>query len=297
MSTGRAVPLVIVSGLSGAGKTTALKALEDIGYEAVDNLPLTLLESVAASRGDERQALAVGIDIRTRDLDIDHFNAVFDALASRAQLDLRVLFLDCDDEIIQRRFTETRRRHPLAADRPVIDGIRLEREALGWLRARADRVIDTSRLAIADLKRLLSGDYLLDSSTGLAIFVTSFAFPLGLPRDADLVFDVRFLANPHYDEDLRTLTGLEPAVARFIAADSAFTPFFDRLAGILTELLPAYEREGKSYLTVALGCTGGRHRSVFVAERLAASLGEADWRVTVRHRDLDLHSTAPLQED
>ncbi len=297
MSTGRAVPLVIVSGLSGAGNTTALKALEDIGYEAVDNLPLTLLESVAASRGDERQALAVGIDIRTRDLDIDHFNAVFDALAGRAQLDLRVLFLDCDDEIIQRRFTETRWRHPLAADRPVIDGIRLEREVLGWLRARADRVIDTSRLAIADLKRLLSGDYLLESSTGLAIFVTSFAFPLGLPRDADLVFDVRFLANPHYDEGLRPLTGLEPSVARFIAADSAFAPFFDRLASMLTELLPAYEREGKSYLTVALGCTGGRHRSVFVAERLAASLSEADWRVTVRHRDLDSHSTAPLQED
>ena len=196
MNTPHAAPLVIVSGLSGAGKTTALKALEDIGYEAVDNLPLTLLESVAASRGDERQALAVGIDIRTRDLDIDHFNAMFDALAGRAELDLRVLFLDCDDEIIQRRFIETRRRHPLAADRPVIDGIRLEREVLGWLRARADRVIDTSRLAIADLKRLLSGDYLLDSSAGLAVFVTSFGFPLGLPRDADLVFDVRFLANP-----------------------------------------------------------------------------------------------------
>ena len=295
MNTPHAAPLVIVSGLSGAGKTTALKALEDIGYEAVDNLPLTLLESVAASRGDERQALAVGIDIRTRDLDIDHFNAMFDALAGRAELDLRVLFLDCDDEIIQRRFTETRRRHPLAADRPVIDGIRLEREVLGWLRARADRVIDTSRLAIADLKRLLSGDYLLDSSAGLAVFVTSFGFPLGLPRDADLVFDVRFLANPHYDEGLRPLTGLDPAVARFIMADSAFAPFFDRLADMLIELLPAYEREGKSYLTVALGCTGGRHRSVFAAERLAVRLSEAEWRVSVRHRDLESVSTAPLQ--
>lgn len=297
MSAERAPPLVIVSGLSGAGKTTALKMLEDIGYEAVDNLPLTLLESVAASRGEERQALAVGIDIRTRDLDIDHFNAMFDALAGRAELDLRVLFLDCDDEIIQRRFTETRRRHPLAADRPISDGIRLEREVLGWLRARADRVIDTSRLAIADLKRLLSGDYLLDTSAGLAVFVTSFAFPLGLPRDADLVFDVRFLANPHYDEALRPLNGLDSAVADFIAADSAFTPFFDRLADMLTELLPAYEREGKSYLTVALGCTGGRHRSVFTAERLAARLSDADWRVTVRHRDLETLSAAPLQED
>ena len=297
MNTERTAPLVIVSGLSGAGKTTALKALEDIGYEAVDNLPLTLLESVAASRGDERQALAVGIDIRTRDLDVNHFNAVFDAPAGQPELDLRVLYLDCDDEIIQRRFTETRRRHPLAADRPIIDGIRLEREALGWLRARADRVIDTSRLAIADLKRLLSSDYLLDSSTGLAIFVTSFAFPLGLPRDADLVFDVRFLANPHYDEALRPLNGLDPKVAHFIAADTAYQPFFDKLAGMLAELLPAYEREGKSYLTVALGCTGGRHRSVFAAERLAARLSDADWRVTIRHRDLESLATAPLQED
>jgi UPF0042 nucleotide-binding protein len=159
MSAARAAPLVIVSGLSGAGKTTALKAFEDVGYEAVDNLPLTLLESVAASRGRERQALAVGIDIRTQDPGIDHFNAVFDALAGRPELDLRVLYLDCDDKIIQRRFTETRRRHPLAADRPAIDSIRLEREALGWLRARADRVIDTSRLAIADLKRRLSARF------------------------------------------------------------------------------------------------------------------------------------------
>ena len=285
---GARVPrLVLVTGMSGAGKTTVLKALEDIGYEAVDNLPLSLLASLLHPAAKQSEALAIDIDIRTRDFAPDAFEAEIAPLLARDDLDARVLFVDCDDEVLRQRYTETRRRHPLAEDRPVIDGIRHERTLIERLRERADLVIDSTGLAVGDLKRIVAGNFALDERAEPTIFVTSFSYRLGLPREADLVFDVRFLANPHYDPRLRPLTGLDSAVGEHIANDPGFEPFFDSLTAMLLPLLPAFEREGKSYLTIALGCTGGRHRSVFVAQRLAALLAEHGRRVHVRHRDLD----------
>ncbi|MCH7888608.1 MAG: RNase adapter RapZ [Proteobacteria bacterium] len=281
------VRLVLVTGMSGAGRTTALKTLEDNGYEAVDNLPLKLLSTLLRPGATGSEALAINIDVRTRDFTVDAFEAEIAPLAAREDLDVRILFIDCDDEVLQRRYTETRRRHPLADDRPVIDGIRHERNLIQRLRERADLVLDTTELAVGDLRRIVAGNFALDDRPALTIFVTSFSYRLGLPREADLVFDVRFLTNPHYDPLLRPLTGLDPAVGEHIANDPGFKPFSDALAAMLPPLLPRFEREGKSYLTIAVGCTGGRHRSVFVAERLAALIGEHGHRVRVRHRDLD----------
>jgi UPF0042 nucleotide-binding protein len=188
--------------------------------------------------------------------------------------------------VLFRRFTETRRRHPLVSDRPVADSVRHERALLAAVRARADRVLDTSLLSAADLKRLLQDRFALGREAPMAVFVVSFAYRSGLPREADLVFDMRFLDNPHYDPALRPLSGLDVPVAERIARDPGFQPFFDGLTGVLAPLLPRYVNEGKSYLTIAVGCTGGRHRSVFVAEKLAAWLGKLGYPVTLTHRDL-----------
>lgn len=281
--------MVLVTGMSGAGKSTALGVLEDLGYEAIDNLPLRLLESLlrADGGGEDRRMMAVSVDSRTRDFTPEAFERVFGPLLARGDIDTDLLFIDCDDEVLQRRFTETRRRHPMATDRPVRDGIEHERKLISRLRHRASVVIDTSGLSSPDFRRLVAGHFRPDEESGLAITVTSFSYRRGLPREADLVFDVRFLANPHYDERLRPLTGLAPEVGAHIADDPVFTPFFSNLTGLVLSLLPHYTREGKRYLTIAVGCTGGRHRSVFVAERLAQLLREGKHHVNLRHRDMD----------
>ena len=276
---------VIVTGLSGAGKTSALKDLEDLGYEAVDNQPVTLLSSLKGGSGT--RPLAVGIDIRTRDFGVEPVLAEIDRIMAETGRAVRLLFLDCDDEVLRRRFTETRRRHPLAADRPLIDGIRHERALVSPLKRRADVVFDTSSLAPGEFKRVLSSHFHLDDRPGLLIFVTSFAYREGLPREADLVFDVRFLANPHYVAELKPLTGRDGEVGAYVAADPAFAGFLDTLTALLAPLLPRFAAEGKSYLTIAIGCTGGRHRSVFVAENLARWLRELGARVELRHRELE----------
>jgi UPF0042 nucleotide-binding protein len=283
-AAGRAV---IVTGLSGAGKTSALKVLEDLGYEAVDNLPVGLLASLVRSGEGVQRPLAVGIDIRTRDFGIDPIAHAIATLRAERGLEVRVLFLDCDDDVLRRRFTETRRRHPLAVDRPLIDGIRHERTLVSPLKRSADVVFDTSKLQPGEFKRVLAGHFGLEADRGLMVFVTSFAYRNGLPREADLVFDARFLANPHYVPDLKPLTGRDGAVADYVAADQAFPAFFNSVTDLLAPLLPRFSAEGKSYLTIAVGCTGGRHRSVFVAERLAAWLKEQGVRVELRHRELE----------
>jgi UPF0042 nucleotide-binding protein len=277
--------LIIVTGMSGAGRSTALKAFEDMGYEAVDNLPLSLLPNLVVPTTDQ-PPLALGVDVRTRDFAVPALVLALDRLVGDQGLDLRIVFLDCDDDRLERRYTETRRPHPLAAERPVGDGIRLERERVRPLRDRADLVIDTSLLTPGDLKRVLHGHFHLATEPGLGIFVTSFSFRQGLPRDADLVLDVRFLRNPHYVAGLKPLSGKDRAVGEYIAADPDFPALFDQLCGWLKPLLPRYEREGKSYLTIAIGCTGGRHRSVYVAERLAEWLRKEGRHVSVAHRDL-----------
>ena len=284
--TSERIPVFLVTGISGAGRSTTLKILEDLGYEAVDNLPLTLLSSLVVPALGSRRPLAIGIDVRTRDFGVEQFLQEIDTLIARDVLDVRMVFLDCDDEVLQRRFTETRRRHPLAADRPVIDGIKHERRSVVPLRDRADLVIDTSQLSLNDLRRLLKGHFALDMEASFAVFVMSFSYRHGIPREADLVFDARFLANPHYDEDLKPLTGLDERVASFVAADPGFAEFFQSLTGLLAPLLPRFQNEGKSYLTIAVGCTGGQHRSVFVAERLVAWLSKNGQHAGVMHREL-----------
>ncbi len=277
----------MVTGLSGAGKTSALKILEDLGYEAVDNLPLSLLSSLVRPEGGLLRPLAVGIDIRSREFGVDSITAALDALREKKGLLVRMVFVDCEDTALCRRFTETRRRHPLAADRPLIDGIHHERVLISPLKRRADVVCDTSSLALRDFRRLLAGHFALEDDKGLSVFVTSFAYRNGLPREADLVFDVRFLTNPHYVQDLRPLSGQDAGVDAYVTADPAFPAFFEALTGLLAPLLPRFAAEGKSYLTIAFGCTGGRHRSVCLAERLFAWLKTQNARVELRHRDLD----------
>lgn len=282
--TGR---VVIVTGLSGAGKTSALKVLEDLGYEAVDNLPVTLLGALVRPGEPQGRPLAVGVDIRSRDFGVDQIMAEIERLRAGRGLAVRMLFLECEDEVLRRRFTETRRRHPLAVDRPLEDGIHHERALMTPLKRCADVVFDTSNLAPGEFKRALAGHFGLEQPRGLAVFVTSFAYRNGLPREADLVFDVRFLANPHYVPELRPLTGRDDGVAAYVAADPAFPAFYRGLTDLLAPLLPRYAAEGKAYLTIAIGCTGGRHRSVYVAERLAVWLRELGTSVELRHRELE----------
>lgn len=278
--------LVIITGLSGAGLSIALKALEDLGYEAVDNLRLSLLPLLVAQTAAAARPLAVVIDSRTRDFTAAAFLAEWTRLRADPGLSTQLLFLDCANETLQRRFTETRRRHPLAADRAVGDGIQMERELLDPVRLKAGLVLDTTTFSLHDLRRLMGAQFALDGGPRLTVFVTSFSFRQGLPREADLVFDVRFLANPHWVAELRPLSGLDAPVAQHVAADPDFDEFLRRLTGLLQPLLPRYNREGKSYLTIAVGCTGGRHRSVFVAEKLGTWLRGQGINVGVNHRDL-----------
>ena len=196
------------------------------------------------------------------------------------------IFMECDTDVLRQRYTETRRRHHLAIDRPVEDGIRRDRQLLEPLRDHADVVVDTSISTIHDLRRQLAERFALDRQPGLSVFVTSFAFRRGLPREADLVFDVRFLDNPHWDPELRDLTGLDKPVQFKVSGDPEFPGFFVRLTALLQPLLPLYSREGKSYLTIAIGCTGGKHRSVFTSELLASWLRDEGYRVGIAHRDL-----------
>jgi len=282
----RATRVILVTGMSGAGKSSALKALEDLGYEAVDNLPISLITSLVTGVREPTRPLAVGVDIRTRDFGVAPFLHEIDELMAHPELDVRLLFLDCQNGKLQQRYSETRRRHPLATDRPVMDGIRHERALVSPLQDRADVVLDTTDLTLGALSNSLKGHFGLDTAPGLAVFVTSFSYRHGVPREADLVFDVRFLKNPHYEAKLQDLTGLDREVGRFIESDKDFETFLRTLQSLLKPLLPRFAQEGKSYLTIAIGCTGGKHRSVFVAERLAAWLGGEGARVTVAHRDI-----------
>jgi UPF0042 nucleotide-binding protein len=282
---GKPPRLVMVTGLSGAGRSSALKALEDLGYDTADNLPLSLLPALLGSK--PAAPLALGISPLDRETGAEAALAALDRLDEATKGRLTLVFLDCADDKLIQRYTETRHRHPAAGDRPVSDGIALERRLAWPLRARADLAIDTTALSPGDLKRLLHGHFAIDSAPGIAIFVTSFSYRHGLPRDADLVLDVRFLRNPHYVASLAPLTGEDPPVAAFIEADPDFTSFFNGLRAWLGPLLPRYEGEGKSYFTIAVGCTGGRHRSVFVATRLATELAASGFRVAVDHRDLE----------
>jgi len=282
-------PFVLITGLSGAGRATALRALEDFGYVAIDNLPLPLLSDLMRSTegGEDAIAapLAFGIDTRTYGFDGAELVQRLRDLRRRADLSPRLLFLTADDQTLQHRYTESRRPHPLAPDRPVSDGIVDERDQIGFIADSADVVIDTSALTPHQFKQILAGHFALDRTPGMRLAVMSFSFRRGLPREADLVFDARFLKNPHYVPALKPLTGRDKAVADFIATDPDYRPFLGRLEDFVGPLLPRFDAEGKSYLTLAVGCTGGRHRSVAVAEHLADWLRKSGRSVSLSHRD------------
>lgn len=275
--------IVLVTGLSGSGLSTALAVLEDLGYDTIDNLPLFLIDPLLANPDWQGHPVAIGIDSRTRDFSASTLADLCQRLALEGHC--RLLFVDASDEVLLRRFTETRRRHPLADDRPVADGIARDRALLEPLRSAADVVIDTSDLTTHEMKRLIAGHFALATTTGLRLSVMSFSYGRGLPREADLVFDVRFLRNPHYVPDLQPLDGRDQRVADYVRGDDAYASFEDHLKTLLGPLLPAYRHEGKAYLTIAFGCTGGRHRSVFLAETIGAWIRELGMDVTIAHRD------------
>lgn len=282
--------VMLVTGLSGAGKTTALKTLEDLGWEAIDNFPIRLLPLLIdtphpVGQSGQDRPLAIGFDTRTRGFDPASIVRQVRELEQRPEYAVSTLFLDCAGRELQRRYAETRRRHPLAQDRSAEAGIAEEREWLQPLRRWAENVIDTTDMPLSELQQEIRRRFALDQSP-TSIIVTSFGFARGMPPSADLVFDMRFLRNPHWDRNLRALTGLDAPVGAFVMEDPAYSGAVDRIVDLLSFLLPRYQAGAKAYVHIAIGCTGGRHRSVFVAEEITKRLQAAGFCPTVQHRNL-----------
>ena len=277
--------ILLVTGMLGAGKTTALRALEDLGWEAVDNFPIRLLRHLVGDDSAD-QSLAVGFDCRTRDFVPADLIERVKTFEGREDIVVTTLFLDCAGHELERRFNETRRRHFLAQDMPVASGIAAERDLMSPLRRWADVLIDTTNYSTNDLQQRIREQFAADAPREMTVTVSSFAFSRGMPPVADVVFDMRFLDNPHWDPVLRELTGQDQGVGEYIERDPAFASAIAKIRDLLVELLPRYEAQGKSYVNVAFGCTGGRHRSVFVAERIAGALREGGFSPTVLHRNL-----------
>lgn len=272
--------IVIVTGLSGSGMSSALKCLEDLGYEVFDNFPLSLVDALIQDQNAPGRPVAIGIDTRSRGFDSHD-------IADLARVNqARILFVTCDENILQKRFSETRRRHPLATDRPVSAGIKKELTLLHPLRDLAHLILDTSDLSIHDLRRIISGHFGGASPQGLTVTLLSFGFKFGIPREADMLFDLRFLKNPHWEPELRPLTGLDAKVGDYVASDLDYSRFLSDVQQLLAPLIPRFSAEGKSYLTLAIGCTGGRHRSVYTAEKLAQWLKERGISANIEHRDI-----------
>jgi RNase adapter protein RapZ len=283
--------ILLVTGLSGAGKTTALQTLEDLGWEAVDNFPIRLAGPLLAMPSPEGKAepdfpLALGFDTRTRGFEPNRLIEQIKTLQKREDLEISMLFLDCAGTEIERRYSETRRRHPLAQDRPAIDGIAQERTLMEPLRRWADVVIDTTRLSSSDLQTKIR-DSFRTSAGKMTVSIMSFGFSRGVPHNADMIFDMRFLRNPHWDAELRPKTGLDAEVAEYVAADPAYAESVSKISDLLLMLLPRYDAQGKAYVTIAFGCTGGRHRSVHVSEKIAQILREHGHNPSIDHRNLN----------
>lgn len=279
--------LVLVTGLSGAGRTTAIAALEDMGFEAIDRMPLALIPRLVEGR-PLPQPIAIGVDARTRGFSADALAELVARFARDPRISMEVLYLDCTPEALLRRYSETRRRHPAAPEEHPSDGVRREIALLAPVRAAADCVLDTTELTPHELRAAMAQMFGAEPGAGgLAVSVQSFSYKRGLPLGVDLVFDCRFLRNPHWDAGLRAQDGRDPDVAGHIAADPRADPFFRHVHDLVAFLLPAHQQEGKSHLGIALGCTGGKHRSVYMAEKLAKALAEGGWRVSKRHRELE----------
>ena len=280
--------MIVVTGLSGSGKSAALKAFEDMGYYCVDNLPLALLSDFVrfARESDQASRSAIGIDVRERHF-AGTFPGLYRGLRERGS-GIELLFLDASDKALVRRFSETRRPHPLArGTTALIDGIKNEREALGEVKKLADRIIDTSEYTVHDLRQAIERRY-AEGDTGRPLVITliTFGYKYGVPYDLDLMFDLRFLPNPHFVPELKDRTGEDPRVREYVTAGDESVEFLDRLQQFLEYVLPRYRREGKSYLTIGFGCTGGRHRSVAVAVTIAERLRASGYEVNLKHRDM-----------
>jgi len=279
--------VVIVTGMSGAGRTTAINTLEDLGFEALNNFPLSLIDRLVDPADGRARPIAIGVETRTRGFSARALTEVVDQLRRRWGTGTLLIFLDCNNDALAARFNQTRRRHPLSPEEDAATGIARERDILAEVRARADAVIDTTELTPHGLRTEIESRFSRQLSARLAISVQSFSYKRGAPLDADTVFDCRFLRNPYWNETLRKLDGRHPRVQGFVREDPLFAAFFEKLCEMLLMLLPAYRAEGKAYFCVAFGCTGGRHRSVTVSELVAARLRDAGWPVALRHRELD----------
>ena len=281
--------MVIVTGMSGAGKSTALKVLEDAGYYCCDNMPISLVikfAELASSKESSRENIALGVDIRSGDA-LDELSDVLEEM-SRRRYDYRILFLDANDDVLVKRYKETRRAHPLANGGRIDHGIRLEREKLRFLKDKADYIIDTSQLLTRELKQEIEKIFVGDGKfSSLYITVLSFGFKYGIPADADLVFDVRFLPNPYYVEGLRNLTGNDKEIQDYVMQFDTAAKFLDKLEDMLRFLIPNYVLEGKNSLVIAIGCTGGKHRSVTLANAISKRLSGMEYGIKTEHRDID----------
>jgi len=295
--------ILLVTGLAGAGKSTALDVLEDLGWETIDNFPIRMLERLLGEpaetakgpRSDTRAPLAIGFDSRTRGFVPSEIISLIKKMVVRDDLALTFMFIDCKTSELERRYNETRRRHPMAQGRTVHDGIAAERELLEPLRRWADAVVDTSELSANELQGHMRELFGTEHQTQLSLTVSSFGFARGMPPLADLVFDMRFLDNPHWIAGLREKTGLDAEVGAHIQQDSAFAEVFEQIRTLLLTVLPRYSAQGKAYVHIAFGCTGGRHRSVFTAEGMGQALREAGFSPTVRHRNLKSRATDTIE--
>ncbi|WP_074258267.1 RNase adapter RapZ [Vannielia litorea] len=287
--------VVLVTGPAGAGRSTAVRVLEDLGYEAIDNLPLSLVPRLleGAPRGG---ALALGIDSRNREFDPPMLLELITRLDARPDVAREVLYLDCAPDVLLRRYSETRRRHPLAPAESPEAGIARDFDLLAGIREAADVLIDTSDMSIHDLREELDRLFSLEATVRLGVSVQSFSYKRGLPHGLDMVFDCRFLDNPHWVPELKPLDGRDPAVVAHVEGDARFSEFHNRVRGLVDMLLPAFVEEGKSHLSIGFGCTGGQHRSVALAERFGKELAGAGWRVSIRHREIERRAGARTAE-
>lgn len=292
------IRIVLVTGPSGAGRTTAIHALEDLGFEVVDNLPFRLVPQLLLDGAVGGPPMALGLDVRNRDFSAGALIELIDRLSSDPRLQIEVLYVDCSMAELVSRYSLSRRRHPLSPNETSQDGIARELDLLAPIRARADHLVDTTDLTPHDLKheiiRWFGG---ADAASTMAVSVHSFSYRRGVPRGLDIVMDCRFLKNPHWAPALRAFDGRDSRISDFVQSDPTFDDFFQRLNGLIVTLLPSYHREGKAYLSIGLGCSGGRHRSVAVAEKLATVLAQHGWTATCRHRELEREQAAMAQRE
>lgn len=284
--------IVFVTGPSGAGRSSAINVLEDLGFESIDNIPLSLIPRLVDPNNPMMRPLALGVDFRSRDFSAEGLFQLCDQLAETMRVD--VLYLDCSNEVLVRRYSETRRRHPLAPDGTAQDGVLREQDLLADVRSRADVLIDTSELTVHDLRAEVETKFAEVTQQGMAVSVQSFSYKRGLPQGLDVVIDCRFLRNPHWDPELRASTGMDQEVGDFVSADPRYEEFLDRSTGLILLMLPACKAEGKAHFAIGFGCTGGQHRSVAITEKVASALAQTGWRVSIRHRELERRGATPV---